>query len=96
MFFSELPKWLRPQTDFFFQQTCLLDINDQEKVQYLTDTMLSSPFFEQWLELHFMVLNQNLQNNLKKNEKIEKTNNFFSKIFSTRNEEQKRVSFHKL
>ena len=53
-------------------------------------------FFEQWLELHFMVLNQNLQNNLKKNEKIEKTNNFFSKIFSTRNEEQKSVSFHKL
>ena len=87
---------LRPQTDFFFQQTCLLDINGQEKVQYLADTMLSSPFFEQWLELDFMVLNQNLQKNLKKNEKIEKTNNFFSKIFSTRNEEQKSVSFHKL
>jgi hypothetical protein len=40
-----------------------------------------------------MVLNQNFENNLKKNEKIEKIKKFFSKIFPTRNEEHKSVLF---
>ena len=53
-------------------------------------------FLEVWLELNFMVLNQNFEKILKKNEKIEKTKNVFSKIFSTRNEEHKSVSSHKL
>ena len=43
-----------------------------------------------------MVLNQNVEKNLKKNEKIEKSKNFFLKIFSTRNEEHKSVSCHRL
>ena len=43
-----------------------------------------------------MVLNQNFEKNLKKNEKIEKSKNFFLKIFSTRNEEHKSVSCHRL
>ena len=53
--FSELPKWYYDlKLIFFFQQTCLLDINGQEKVQYLTDTMLSSPFFwtMAWTSFH--------------------------------------------
>ena len=85
--FSELPKRHYDLKLFFFQQTCLLDINGEEKVQYLADTMLSSPFFWTMAWTWFHGFEPKFEKKLKKNEKIEKTNNFFSKIFSTRNEE---------